>query len=409
MVELIYGDLIGQGFTVWFDKENIRAGDEWPKQIQEGIDNSTLLVVVWNENASKSEWVQRELTRADSQNMPIIPLRFDDTDPTITIQNHHHIDARNGFSSNAFPMLVSRLRNYIDSEPLNETQTNLAWQYCKKPFFRSPFLEENGYRDVKSANFAVNDATNMLRAYSGEPKPDRFVTLVSIPVSDTLDVELEQAIQVWQNCYSMKHEPDTPRWQKIENSDLNSRHKTQQSITFYDNRREISNLETWSFMKFDMDGAIEFGNYINFVFDQEDRQGIRKQSFRLLPIMGAAWKLIYFSAHYYQRFSYDGRFHFLISFRNTNKTILDGFADGWVSTISEYFSAYNQGVAHDDNLQFICDIDVRKIVKKPSHIENIIADLSRKIQWAFNLDYQPRHNLPDTEDFDWRSYPRNFL
>jgi hypothetical protein len=65
--------LRNEGFDVWID-DRIDYGTEWPKVIQEHLDECDAFIVVVSENAYNSKWVQNELTRAERKKKPIFPL-----------------------------------------------------------------------------------------------------------------------------------------------------------------------------------------------------------------------------------------------------------------------------------------------------------------------------------------------
>ena len=52
-----------EGFEVWID-DRIDYGTEWPKVIQENLDNCIVFIVVMSKNAYESDMVQNEVTRA---------------------------------------------------------------------------------------------------------------------------------------------------------------------------------------------------------------------------------------------------------------------------------------------------------------------------------------------------------
>jgi hypothetical protein len=406
-VELIYQDLIGQNFKVWFDKEDINGGDVWPQALQDGIDNSKVLVLIWTEEAKKSDWVQREIAWALSKNIPVIPMLMDNTELNISIQTIQFIDARSGYAG-AFPELVSRINRYVESEPGSENQKGRAWAYQKSPFFRSQFLEDNGYQNRNADNFAANEWSQKLyeSTRSDSKLAEQFVTFVCIPIPNIIDTELKNIPKLLQSG-----QQDMPNEQRINNSRLSGLTKSQQELVFHHQNENIGH-----YLRFNEDGVIELGDAYYSPFEH-NRSGKILKGFRLISMLGAVWKLINFTANYYSMTSNLSDFQLLLNLKNTKDKLLDNFGGSygreksWVSPLNDQFgfSLDYTPFAKDKNLQFIYNIQSKTILDHPTIVQDIITDLSRKIQWAFNLSDEPRHNKPDTTDFDWSQFPPYFL
>lgn len=48
----------------FFDRHYLKAGDIFPQKIQDYISKADLFILCWSENASKSEYVEKERTQA---------------------------------------------------------------------------------------------------------------------------------------------------------------------------------------------------------------------------------------------------------------------------------------------------------------------------------------------------------
>ena len=71
------------GLRVWFDEWSIKAGDNIPHRIEEGLEHSRVLVLCMSANAFGSDWAQLEAGTfrfRDPLNKErrFIPLRLDD-------------------------------------------------------------------------------------------------------------------------------------------------------------------------------------------------------------------------------------------------------------------------------------------------------------------------------------------
>ena len=53
-----------QGANYFFDRHYLKGGDVFPQVIQDYINSADLFILCWSENASKSEYVEKERTQA---------------------------------------------------------------------------------------------------------------------------------------------------------------------------------------------------------------------------------------------------------------------------------------------------------------------------------------------------------
>jgi hypothetical protein len=61
------GDLVQEGFELFFDQNSLRAGDGWEQQILSSLEDCDHLVLVWSAKAKESPWVERERGFFDSR------------------------------------------------------------------------------------------------------------------------------------------------------------------------------------------------------------------------------------------------------------------------------------------------------------------------------------------------------
>jgi hypothetical protein len=407
--KLLAKDLTEQNYKVWFDSNIIEPSDDWVRKIEEGVDNSSVVVVLWTENAVNSEWVQRELARADQSNKPIIPLIFDNTQITILLQRTQHIDFRKGYFS-AFPNLVSYLTRYLEVSEI--TAPIAAWKYVKQPFYRSRFLEENSYLNRKGVDFAVNEHTRQLHSYNAE-KATSFVTFVSIPIPEAIDFDFDILLsdEVLRNSNRVirSQNAELP-WQFFNLNSFYQRRTTQSDFTLYDTRANTH--APISHIRFTEDGAIEYGDAYNSV-QQVQMDSFNGTAFDFIQILGSTWKFINLALNMYQPFGYSGLFQILINLKNTSGATLAGFAaernynNAWPSLISSNSFARirlkesGQGIASDNNIQLVYNVNLPPLLQAPQIIEDIILDLSNRLQRSFSFEYKLRHYIQNTNEFPW--------
>jgi hypothetical protein len=63
-----------EGFAVWIDEGRLTPSARWWKTIEKSIDGCGAFVVVMSPNAYESDWVEREILRAEKQKKSIYPV-----------------------------------------------------------------------------------------------------------------------------------------------------------------------------------------------------------------------------------------------------------------------------------------------------------------------------------------------
>src|SRR5437762_11294494 len=91
--------LKNDGLEVWFDEWSIKAGDNIPHKIEEGLEYSRVLVLCMSTNAFGSDWatVESQTFRfRDPLNKErrFIPLRLDDAPIKGSLDQFHYINWR---------------------------------------------------------------------------------------------------------------------------------------------------------------------------------------------------------------------------------------------------------------------------------------------------------------------------
>jgi uncharacterized protein (TIGR03067 family) len=101
-----------EGIRCWYAPRDINAGVEWGSAIIEGIDQCQVMIVVFSGHTNESSHVRREVERAISKGVPILPIRVDDCQPTgaldYALSNTQWLDAFQ-------PPVDQRLNELIDA------------------------------------------------------------------------------------------------------------------------------------------------------------------------------------------------------------------------------------------------------------------------------------------------------
>lgn len=102
VVDKICSQFDGQGISYWIDRKGIAGGEQWRKEIVEGITNSTFFVIVISANSTRSINVLKELNIAESKKRKILPIIIDQAaiPPEMEYQlaGVQHIDFNRGFA-----------------------------------------------------------------------------------------------------------------------------------------------------------------------------------------------------------------------------------------------------------------------------------------------------------------------
>ena len=82
----------------WIAPRDVLPGTEWAEALIDAIDESHVVVLVLSFASNSSPQVIREVGRAASKGIPIIPLRIDDVTPSkameFFVSSHHFLDAQ---------------------------------------------------------------------------------------------------------------------------------------------------------------------------------------------------------------------------------------------------------------------------------------------------------------------------
>ncbi len=74
------------GVSCWIAPRDVRLGADYGSEIIEGIESSSVLVLVLSEHANSSEFVKREVERAVTKGKPIFPVRVREVVPSKSLE-----------------------------------------------------------------------------------------------------------------------------------------------------------------------------------------------------------------------------------------------------------------------------------------------------------------------------------
>jgi len=427
----IADDLVDEGFNVWLDRFSIEVSDEWPSEIEKGIDNAGVFLVLWSKNAKESKWVSREIARADRQNITIVPLILDDTDVDIHLERIQHIDFRTGYLKNIRELIVflERLVHQAKEHPLQITGD--YWKWVPDPGLRNRFLHENGYLErPESEEYAKNSWTNRLVQKIRHDdhiwtQASHYLTVVVVPDGTPLPIDVANLDREEKNLVE-----DILEKSRAANPNANSR-------LFPINAFHQKSLFGRDFSWFTPSGLNAGPNQLRQYFRLSQDGAIELASSKVLVnhngalwfwgyigILGLTWQLLNFSAMMYESLlGYKGAIQLIISLIGTDGTSLAHFASGKYgdSTVRggwhDFFSIMREWgdppspdelqeqMCGTKNIQFVYQVDCERLLKAKDEGLPIIQDLGRRLQACFG--FSPDQQLffvPNTAIFPWHQY-----
>lgn len=115
--EAVAAALEAAGVGCWIAHRDNTAGTHWDEGILDAIDAASIVVLILSAHANASGMVKREIERAASRNIHIVPLRVEDVPPgrslEFFIHSHHWLDAFPPPLAPHLPALVESVRRLL--------------------------------------------------------------------------------------------------------------------------------------------------------------------------------------------------------------------------------------------------------------------------------------------------------
>jgi len=106
------------GIFCWIAPRNIIPGKDYGASIIQAIETSRLLIVIYSSHSNASPQVLREVERAVSKKVPVIPFRVEDVRMSRSFEyflsNHHWIDAFSPPIEKHLAFLIESVHSYLD-------------------------------------------------------------------------------------------------------------------------------------------------------------------------------------------------------------------------------------------------------------------------------------------------------
>jgi TolB-like protein/Flp pilus assembly protein TadD len=121
IADAICRHLESTGVPCWIAHRDIEPGADWTQGILKGIASSRLFVLVFSRHANDSEHVQREVGRACSLQLPVLPFRTEPVEPRNSLeyflQTVHWFDATTAPLERHLPILTERVKALLNGKP----------------------------------------------------------------------------------------------------------------------------------------------------------------------------------------------------------------------------------------------------------------------------------------------------
>ncbi len=85
-IKQLYQSLIDQGISTWYDRENIRVGNQWATEIVEGIRDCKVFVLSLSPDSTASVNVRKEVDLAQRYQKQIVPLVWRPTEIPVAME-----------------------------------------------------------------------------------------------------------------------------------------------------------------------------------------------------------------------------------------------------------------------------------------------------------------------------------
>ena len=111
------------GIRCWIAPRDVTPGAEYPTALSEALERCDALVLIFSGRANESPHIRREVERAVSRGIPLIPVRIEDIEPSAALKyfvsSVHWLDALSPPPEQHFERLAKALKTILDKEGQN--------------------------------------------------------------------------------------------------------------------------------------------------------------------------------------------------------------------------------------------------------------------------------------------------
>jgi TolB-like protein/Flp pilus assembly protein TadD len=141
IADAICEQLESEGIKCWIAPRDIEPGSDWTEGIIQGIDSCHIFVLVFSESANGSEHVRREVAKAVSLGLAVIPFRTEEVNPSSSLGYFlgtvHWLDAITPPLSKHLKALTERVKRLLANNQ-RSTAKESPWKARTEPFPFAP-------------------------------------------------------------------------------------------------------------------------------------------------------------------------------------------------------------------------------------------------------------------------------
>lgn len=195
-----------EGFDIWKDKDRIEGGDNYIGKIQEGLEESKIVLAVLSESSISSKWVKQEihsiLVEQINQQKSIIPIILEDCKIPIFLKNIDSIDFRLD-NKLAIEKLIKSLRKHQTAYHLKHDNYTNVYYLIEGP--TNPFCK--ALRDA--LNLEIQSKYNIIDYLSKYTYLNSNESLLL-----HISTGLEEFISDNSSRYAILMFPEEPEWEE---------------------------------------------------------------------------------------------------------------------------------------------------------------------------------------------------
>src|ERR1700704_1334721 len=128
--DVICQRLESEGVICWIAPRDVDAGTDWTERIIQAIDSCPVFVLVFSENANQSDHVRREVAKACSSRLAVIPVRIANTVPSSSLAYFlgtvHWLDAVIPPLDQHLSLLTQRVKQLLDDHKSSANETRVV-------------------------------------------------------------------------------------------------------------------------------------------------------------------------------------------------------------------------------------------------------------------------------------------
>lgn len=169
---LLYKELIGQNFTVFFDLKSLRTG-VFPDIIRQNIEDCTDFILIVSDSTfsqrifQADDWVHRELALALRLNKNVVPVFVNGTIPDDLPEDIARIKNRQGLQQIDPNLISENYKKLIDERLVSKPQKmTLPWKMRRCSAYDVNYGDEQERLAIQSNNAYLSDM-NVLAGYGG--------------------------------------------------------------------------------------------------------------------------------------------------------------------------------------------------------------------------------------------------